>query len=976
MSSAARRHAALPKRRARAAMPPRGSVGRALLTAAPEPARASRRVTFARLTFARASVRARFAFLFALLVAAAALQAQTPRSFTVSLHNSLSLQILGATAAYATDPSIADAAVANGTVTLFGRGVGRTQIIVVSITGQNAFELLVQPRAGAHTADAAAKSARGGIDGRAELRYASAGRELHNRIDVTRERGGTRTEAHVETAQFRRPEATTALPSASYRIFTPKRELTLLDRTVDHSPLTLTSTTVRGIHYLDEHWRLHAGKTAYTAYRTFLLPSDERTILGAGYTQCVSARSCITPSLFVYPGRGNVASLLYDYNRDETLSLRAELGASHGLGGALQFSMDHAQDQLRADVRYRAHDFATVSAGDTHGFFADAAWSHTFARGSSVDTAVSANDFHLPGFSQRTFSAISNGRLRVSDRLTLLGGASYGAFDDNRTLTVPAGAQLDFSRFGVTAIARWSQSSATNRGGLGFRIAARASAGRLFATGYLDRQQQAPTLALIFREEPELALALAELGITATSAADIARALRENSALVQLGYIEGVTVDLAPMRTQAGFELAWLGADAAHSQLRLRVLTNRTESVASRIDTTIATLTASRNLTASTSLFASYTYWLTQRRGQADVAQPIVEAGVRHQFDELPSLGARGTIRGTVYLDDDLDGVPEGAVADAELELDGARKVTTGANGTFAFERVGSGAHRVTARVPRAPEAYFTTASKVEANAGEELRFGVAFTPARVFGRLVDDAGAGIAQAQLALTRGATRVDAVTATDGTFSFAAAPGEWELALDAATLPPGFALVTPPQRLQLQRESPVTLSFAARANRSISGRVPAGVTSVTIEPGARVVAVGEGGRFLARSLPAGEITLRAGARTMRVTLPREPVAMKDVQFEDAIAIAPVQTAAVKLAAASAVERDFYIQLGAFRVRAYAEDLVRRARAAGVDAVMVAGARLTLVRSAALTHAGANAAMRQLARAGIEALIVPAH
>jgi hypothetical protein len=60
--------------------------------------------------------------------------------------------------------------------------------------------------------------------------------------------------------------AKTSVPSASIRLFRRGRELTILDRDVDHSPLTLSHTPVRGVHYLDDHWRLHAGYTAYAAY--------------------------------------------------------------------------------------------------------------------------------------------------------------------------------------------------------------------------------------------------------------------------------------------------------------------------------------------------------------------------------------------------------------------------------------------------------------------------------------------------------------------------------------------------------------------------------------------------------------------------------------------------------------------------------------------------------------------------------------
>lgn len=806
------------------------------------------------------------------------------RTINVRVHDSFTMQILGATAAFAVDSTIADAAANSGTVTIFGRGTGRTQVVVVSLTGQTTFDVIVAER---RTLAQSSMTTRSGTDGRVEARYVSARREIHNTVDITTQSAKKRTELHVENVNYGETSgtrATATLPSISYRVFTRGRELAFLDRLVDHSALTLTSSTIRGIHYLDDQWRVHAGYTAYTAYQSFLLPTERQTVLGAAWSTPLTAHTRITPGVFVYPGNGHVASLLLDYARDERTTGRAEAGLSNGkIGAAGELTLERSTQRLHLDARYRPNGFAVVAPGQPRGLFLDGSWSMTAGR-ANYDAAVSASDFDLPGLDQRTISATTNARLRISDFVSLLGGASYGSFNTTRSLTVPAGIQYETPRFGVTALYRWSENSSTNRGGGGFRLAARASAGRVFATAYVDHQKQAPTLALIFREQPDLALALAQLGITATTPADIARALRENSALIELGYIDGVTVDLAPSRTQAGFEVAWLGAGASRPQLRARVLFNRTETVATHTGTIIATLTGSRRITESTDLFAAWTYWLTRRRGQADVVQPVVEAGVRHRFDHLPSLGARGSITGTVFIDEDLDGTPDGAgVADAVIEVDGAPRATSAASGSFAVRGLQGTSHRVTARVPHLPDAYFTTPSRVEASNGGIVRFGVAMTPARVFGRITSDAGEGLGAITVALTRGSARFTASSSSDGSFAIDAPPGEWELAIDSSSLSPGFTTEVA-RSVSLVRATPLGVELTVRANRSISGRAPAGVTSITIDALGTSIPVAADGRFSVRSLPAGEVTLRArsGRRefSLRVSLPSDPAVIDGV------------------------------------------------------------------------------------------------
>ncbi|MDP9192657.1 MAG: SPOR domain-containing protein [Acidobacteriota bacterium] len=920
------------------------------------------------------ALRSRLLLFLAALTLAASASASTT-TITLAVHESRQLQILGVTAAWAIDTTIVDAALTNRGVSLFGRSAGRTRVMIIGVTGENTLEIVVE---GKKSMTAAAKIPSGSLT-TAESRYSGATREVQNNVSMTHEKPGRITQVNVrsvhQTSSMNGERPGTSLPVVSYGIFTGKRELTLFDRDVMHSPLTLSGTPLRGIHYLDSHWRLHAGYTAYATYQSFLVPVQRELVAGAGYAFRASARSTVTPSLFAYRGQGTVMSLLYDYKRDETAALRAELGFSNGIGGAVQFSLDDANDHARVDVRYRPRDFAVIGAGEAHGLRADANWSHGYGRGSNAAVSFSATDFGAQ--QERVLAASADVNQRLSDNVSLTGGASWGSFDRagsnaTRSLTVPAGVDLHFSRGSITALYRYARSG-VNRGGHGGRLAARTSLGRLYLSAYADRQQNAPTLDVIFREQPELALALSELGISVTSPADLARALREHAALIELGFIEGVTVDFAPMRTQLGFEAAWLGATAARHQLRLRALHNIVEGVASHNVTTIASIAYSRRIFGATDIFAGYTYWQSERRGQNADVQRYAEIGVRQRFDGVPSLGGNGTISGTVFADEDLDGKSDGSGIAAEVDLDGANRQQTGPDGRFVFRNVSRGPHRISARVAR-PEAYFTTPSRIEAQAGEVVAFGVASTPARVIGRVTNDAHHGIGGVRVLLARGTRQVMATTDSEGRFTAATAPGEWDISIVPDSVPPDHALTGIDARsVMLDRDTPRTVEWQLRALRSVSGSGAPANAEILIEPLGTRARAGADGRFSIRSLPAGEITLIAGNVKRTVVLTSEP-SSASVDF----AIAEMTAAPAVRTIVSGETRgtmEYVVQIGAYRIRANAEETLQRARKSGVDAKLNVSGTLTIVRAGPYRTSDAAAAdATRLIRAGLEAVVTP--
>ena len=225
------------------------------------------------------------------------------------------------------------------------------------------------------------------------------------------------------------------------------------------------------------------------------------------------------PSVFAYTTKhGGVASLLYDYRHDDILEASAEVGYGGAFGASGHLLYNGGANRVRADFSYQPRDFLIVGPANLHGLYSDASWSTRVGRRFSADVSASANRYELPRFEQNSITSNGEARYLLTKPLTLIAGYSYGSFSgsgmqqDVRSLTLPVGVQADFSRFGIGLLYRYATNSASNEGGHGFRATMRASLGSVFASGYFDRQTDAPTLELILRDDPALSLALQQLG--------------------------------------------------------------------------------------------------------------------------------------------------------------------------------------------------------------------------------------------------------------------------------------------------------------------------------------------------------------------------------------------------------------------------------------------------------------------------------
>jgi hypothetical protein len=936
-------------------------------------------------------------FLTLLILLALTLPARADDAMRFTIGDTRTFEIRGLTAAYAVDPAVADASARAGVLTLVAREAGTTRVVVVTMDETKAVNVTVVARV-VPTTHAAATPQRATV----ETRYSSSARQLTTSIDTSSTNGTRRAEAHViaaRTAGNRPGVAPVSFPSASYSIVTPGQRLTFLDAGVDNSPLTLTGTNLRGVHLERGAWRVHAGVVGAAFYDGLVLPAQREGVAGVSYVIDAAPRLRFMPSVYLYRASGAtaqrsgaVASLLGDYGSDERLRVRGELGLSRGLGAALQAALNTDRNRLRADMRYSPRNFAGAGPNDLHGLYSDVSWIARPTDRLSFSSATSFNHYMLPHLEQRSVTANADVRFRATDSLSLLAGGSYGDFAAivprgvrARSFVVPAGFSLDFARAGVTALARFGDASLSGAT-RGYRVSGRASLGSFSASAYIDRQVDAPTLQLVFRERPDLALALEQLGLTADSPQQIAQLLRDNAALINLGFIEGATVDLSLLKVQTGLDLAWSSGGVGRDEIRLRLLRNRAEHVSFAVQSDIAMLSYARRF-GIYPVQATLSTWMT-RNGDVASRDRGVDLSVRRSFDGLPHLGG-GAISGIVFADDEMLGAPAPdatGIANVELLLDGTRTTKSDVRGHYSFSNIGSGSHRVDARLP-VPTAYFSTSSHADVQPGDHADFGVAYTPARLGGNVLSDAGDGVANVTIALVRGERRMSVVTASDGSFAIAVPPGEWHASLDRETLPPGYAVNGNDSRdVALDRGAPKSIEYRVNALRSISGELGQRGEVEVRELGKRVE-TDEQGRFILRSLPAGEYTLilRAGAetRTTRVHLPHEPTAFRLPHAEVASVGKKAPAGAPALQGTSALQDsrgvrsnagDWILQLGAFRDRENVDDLLRRLHAAGISAESREGRTLTFVQIGPFSSRTEAAEQSvRLARAGFESVIV---
>jgi hypothetical protein len=837
----------------------------------------------------------------ALALAAVASAAALP--IHVPLRETLVVQRPGATAAYAIDSAVAEASAFQGAVTLHARGAGSTLIAVVTGSAVDTFEVVVDAPP-PHSFFTSATAARNSTTW--EGYYDTGTERLSNSLDVlsTEADGRTRlTLLNMTRLGERQGDALSSFPWASLEVARSGRRLVLLDELVEHSPLTLDGTALRGLHYSDGALELHGGATSPLLFQDFLVPSTRELAAGASY-RIRAGRSAFTPNVYAFDGdpryggkRGMMGSLLYDFGeRGDPLRIRAEAGYGGKPGGALHLDYQTRDQRLWLDARYQPAGFAGIGLGRPHGSFADAAWNVRLAPAFVLDLTGSFARQELPRFTQRTESGSAQLRYTLADRWFATGGATASRFQatglgaNTRSLTLPVGLLYEGEHAGLAALYRYQRNSASSRGGSGGRLSVRGSWSHLQASAFADYQRDAATLDLVFREQPGLERAFVDLGLSARTPEDLARILRDTPALADLGFIEGITVNLHPWRMLAGADVGWSSEDETRQRLRLHMVLDRTHGVVRAQQIATATLSYSRRLAGSLEGLGNFTLW-TADGPQVQTAHGwALGIGLRILFGDvphLPSLFRSGSVSGLVSV----DGTTGRGFAGVRVRLDGQREVLTDPSGHFEFDAAGAGMHRVDVIVP--PDSYFTTSSSAFVQAGTDSTFSIALAPAHVSGEVRDDAGTPLAGIAIHLMQSGRDREAITDSSGRYALVVAEGEATLSVDTGTVPAGYDTSdVPPRGIAPTAATPVSSDYVIAANRSIAGTVRTPTwqrASVWLVGHEDAKAMVEGdGRFLFRKVKPGTWIIAADidGKEFRKTVqvPAGPAVIGGIDFDE--------------------------------------------------------------------------------------------
>jgi cell division protein FtsN len=922
------------------------------------------------------------------LVLTVAARAENP---TVRVHEETTIEIDGATAVYAIDPNIADVVLLRtGVVQITGRSAGTTQLIAVTSTATHSFLIMVRQSG---TIAASPRNANGGTLAHEEARYVSSPRQFQNTFDVFLHDDERRSQFHlVNTHYFGQTfgRVSNPIPSAFYRVTTPRREITLLDDFVDVSPLTVMNTQVRGLHWREglaagraPAFEFHAGYAASSLYEDVFLPSDRRWIAGAGYT--FTRRGVAwTPSVYGFfseprstsARRGAVLSLMGAWGNGETFDARAELAASRGIGGSADFRYETNRDRAHGRAVFKPDDFPTLGLADLRGTHVSADWTRRATGRLTLDTFGTFDRFRIGTARQSSGSLNLDGRYALSRYVALTGGVDTTDIRVSnsagiRTISVPLGVLFDTAKFSAAATYRTIENSAASRRGDALRLSFRAGGQMFQMSAWGERQRQAPTLSLIFRDEPGLELTLLRLGISVRTPEDIARVLRDNAVLVNLGFIDGVTVNLAPKRVQSGVDLAFISPFDRRDQLRLHAIYDREEGIRTVRDAAIATLTFSHRIAATSEVYGSYTRWRT-RALPLDDSGSSVEAGVRTNIEGLPQLLRRRiAITGFVFVDPEMRGTLDGnaiPLPAATVMLDGKQTVQTDGSGAYKFSGLEPGPHRVSVQLPKGRPAFFTTPSHREVDGNTRVDFGLVWTPARLSGRVVSDVNLGVPGVVVSI---GPRLRATTDMNGAFSADTPPGPYRVELSPESLPPGYTITGSGERdVQLAADQPQQIAFEARALRSVGGTAAPG-NDVTIAPLGRHTTADASGNYLFRSLPSGTFTITASGRSSSVTLPAEPTSLHDVDLGAAPVVAATAKPAAPSRRAEVPAADAYrVQVGAYRVAENADAARRELERLGLPPLIERNGALQIVSAGPFaTREEAERAAMRLTDAGVE-------
>jgi hypothetical protein len=849
------------------------------------------------------------------------------QSITVGYRQEVSVPVPGALAAFSLDDFYAEATAQGETLTILGKNPGVAHVVAVVRDGTRTFQVRVLPAPPSYppgfvqplSASAASEN------GSYESRYTSGPSQSENIIDFMRREGDRSVRFHLGGVILFGPAAgrnTFGLSSVFYQIMTSSHDITLLDKFMTNSPLTVDGSVVRGFHFRKGAFLFDVGYTSLTTFENFILPSLKEGVIGVGYRFSLGEHASLTPNFYFFPGRrtsenigqrGTVASLVYDYEPGKNLGLVAEVGYSRSVGAAVRFHFGNPRDQLSANLRYEPIQFASLSFNSLHGVYSNIDWTRDLTPRLTSTLSFTDDHYNLRSLDLANVVSNLNFQLRLFRGWSLISGANYGSSKPHippgpaiSALGLPIGVNYYSAHFQGSFMYQYSRNSGSFRRSDQFRTTLGTHWSGFHLSGFVDRQTQAPTIGFILAGVSGLQEALDNLGVSATTPEQIALLLRETAGLANQGFLQGVNINLSPVRLQAGTDLTWSNRSPSHQEFHFNFLYNRNDFLQGRNQTAIGTLSYSikfknvNEFVASLSLLHSNTTGTLGWR-----TSPLLEISFRRQFASAPNFiipRRQGTIRGVVFADDGATGTyrPGGLLlSNVEVVLDDTRRIRTDQSGHYLFSGVSYGLHFVELVYHSTSPFFFTTASRVQSGADTEVNFGVGISLARLFGSVRSDAGIGLPGVEINISKSSQHFGAQTDVQGKFRVEGlSDGEYEVKVDMDSVPPGYSLADLEiQRTIVEASAPAQVAFTLKAIRNISGRVtiydlashqemPVHGITVLLRELSRASVTDENGVYLFRDLPAGRhslIVIYQGEELKRdVVLPDAAVLTRNVDI----------------------------------------------------------------------------------------------
>jgi hypothetical protein len=855
------------------------------------------------------------------VIALAAGLTMNAATYTVAYEKTVMIPIVQATAAYAVDPSCAEASAYQGMVTVTGKIPCTTHVVVITPEGVQTIDIVVPMPPPFHPKGWVTPREVGSNEsGYFESRYSSLPQQFTNVLDFARQGADMSTHFHLATTNFfpspdnpfnSYAQSGFAVTSMSYTIATPNREVTLVDQQVDESPLTVTGAIVRGLHWQEGGWFFHGGYTSPAAFENIFLPIRREGVFGTGYRYRLTEHSSLTPSVFYlsmqgadHTGKpGLISSLRYTYRPSDDFRAMFEVGASRGFGGSFDLSYRSARDSLHARARYTPPDFAALSLSNFRGLYSDMSWTRKWSSKFGTDVNFTGNRFNLPGFQELTINGGLQLRYSVSNHWTLFGGATYSRFRLEspgqpalRGLYYPVGASFNSRHFGASFQHQWSSYTGQDSGGHQYLASMHSGWGQFGFNASVQRQTQAPSVSFLISQIQGLQQALTELGVTATTTEQINSFLNQNAALINLRYLQNVTVNLIPVREQVSGTVSWQGR-GRQPQIDYEFLYNEDQSVTNSVQVAIQRVTMTQRLGTSNDISLTLAQYRTKMPGQPSQLNPLYAVSLRHHFNTAPGflvLERHGTIKGRVFIDTEGQGIyaeSAAGLAGVEIILDQRRRVRTGSDGSYRFGGVPEGKHTIQAVLHTDKPYYFTTAEQFDVDDEAEVYFGLAYSLSSLSGTVISETQHGVAGVVLNVVGEGRRLSFMTDSQGKVLVPRLTGgSYDVAVDAESLPPGYTLAQPmTEHLTLSAASPAKVELHVRALRSIAGRVlvydrilgqyvPISGSHVTLQELSKEVMTDAEGRYLFRDLPIGVFTVSASYQDKTINqivrLPEEP------------------------------------------------------------------------------------------------------